>query len=43
VFPLAGIWVCFCQNMMKMCAVISPSRMPGISSTWMMYILGTMS
>ena len=42
VFPLAGICVCFWWNMMNRWAVISASRMPGISSTWMMYILGTM-
>ena len=42
VFPLAGIWVCFWWNMMNRWAVISASRMPGISSTWMMYIRGTM-
>ncbi len=43
VFPLAGICVCFWWNMMNRWALMSASRMPGISSTWMMYIRGTMS
>jgi hypothetical protein len=29
--------------MMNRWALMSASRMPGISSTWMMYIRGTMS
>ena len=40
VFPRAGIWVCFCQNMMNRCAVISARISPGIRNTWMMYIRG---
>ena len=41
VFPCAGICVCFWWNMMNRCAVTSARIRPGISSTWMMYIRGT--
>ncbi len=43
VFPLPGICVCFWWNMMNRWALMSASRMPGTSSTWRMYIRGTMS
>ena len=41
VFPITGICVCFWWNMMNRCAVTSARISPGISSTWMMYIRGT--